>query len=228
MSHITRASLLFVLLITWMDFACEATPQEKPKNQREAILQGINELEQLYQQQLDDRWEALELNDVTKTLLEKPGMSRRILVQRLGGVTAESSLRIKIVLSSSESRLKQYKRDKAEYPKRIAQYRATLAAGPDGKLFSLGMHVNLSLQGARERTKRARRRVEKAKKLKGDAAEFHIPFSIASSTLDKQLWPDHWRIKSARGQYNLEEHLHLKRMPKSGRVRASWTASFPG
>ena len=227
MSQITRASLLWVFLFAWMSLDCEAAPQKNPKNQQEAIVQGINELEQLYQQQLDDRWAALQLDDVTKALLENPTGSRRALVHQLGGVTPESSLRIKSLIGGSETRIRQYKRDKAEYPDRIAQFRATLDAPSDKNLFSLGVRVNVSLQGARNRTKRAHSRLEEAKKLKDSAADIRETLASLLDRIEqqdkqtlgclKEIWENEtepWRVKSHRGEYNLEEHLHLKRMPK--------------
>ncbi len=227
MSQITRASLLWILLFTWMSLACGAAPQEKPKNQREVILEEINELERLYRQQLADRWEALKLNDVTQALLENPNASRRALVRRLGGVTAESSMGVKLAISSSETWLRQYEKDKAEYPKTIAEYRATLEAASDQNLLSLGMHVGISLRFARGRAPRARARLEEARKRKRDATETRKRLARSLDRIDqldkqtlallKQGWEaesDHWRIKQLRGQHGLEEHLHLKRMPK--------------
>ena len=222
-----KASWLLVLLIAWTGLACGAAPQEKPKNQREVILEEINELERLYRQQLEDRWEALELNDVTQALLENPNASRRALVRQLGGVTAESSMGIKLAIRSSETWLRRYEKDKAEYPKKIAEYRATLDAASDRNLFSLGMHVDISLQFARDRAPKARKRLEDARKLKKDAVEIRRRLAKLLDRieqLDKQALgylketeqgeTEPWRIKWRRGQYKVEEHFHLKRMPK--------------
>ena len=227
MRKFTIASLLFILPIVWIGLACGAAPQQKKRNQREAILQEINALEQLYRQQLDDRRKALELNDVAKALLENPDASRRDLVRQLGGVTAESSLRIKALISGSQSRIRRYKRNKAEYPKRIAEFRATLDRGSDRDLLGLGIHVNVALRTAKTTTQKARRDFEEAKQLKDNAPEIRealVSLLNRIEQLDKQAlnyfkqgWEgetDQWRIKQFRGQHNLEESLHLKRMPK--------------
>ena len=221
-----KASLLLVLLIAWIGLACGAAPPEKPKNQRAVILEEINELERLYQQQLEDRWAALELNDVAQALLGNPNVSRRALVRRLGGVTAQSSMGIKLAISSSERWLRQYEKDKAEYPKRIAEYRATLEAGKDGNLFGLGMRVGVALPFARGNTQRARERLEEARQLKRNAPEIRKELGSLLGQIGqldkqglgllKQGWEaesDHWRIKQLRGRHGLEEHLHLKRIP---------------
>ena len=222
-----KASWLLVLLMAWTGFACGAAPQEKSKNPREVILEEINELERLYRQQLEDRWEALGLNDVTQALLENPKASRRALVRQLGGVTAESSMGVKLAISSSEIWLRQYEKDKTEYPKRIAEYRARLEAASDRNRLLLGILVGVSLQFARGRAPKARKRLEEARKLKRDAAEIRKRLARwldRIEQLDKQAlallkqgWEaesDPWRIKQLRGQHGLEEHLHLKRMPK--------------
>lgn len=222
-----KVSWLLVLLMAWTGLACGAAPQEKPKNPRAVILEEINELEGLYRQQLADRWEALKLNDVTQALLANPSASRRALVRRLGGVTAESSIGVKLAISSSETWLRQYEKDKAEYPKTIAEYRGRLEAASDQNLLLLGMHVDVSLQFARGRAPKARKRLEEARKRKRDAAETRKRLARwldRIEQLDKQAlallkqgWEaesDHWRIKQLRGQHGLEEHLHLKRMPK--------------
>ena len=222
-----KASWLLVVLMAWTGLACAAAPQEEPKNPREVILEEINKLERLYRQQLEDRWEALELNDVTQALLENPKASRRALVRQLGGVTAESAIGIKVAISSSETWLRQYEKDKAEYPETIAEYRATLGAASDRDLLLLGMHVDISLQFARGRAPKARKRLEEARKLKKDAAEIRKTLARLLDRIEqldkqalgllKQGWEaetDPWRIKQLRGQHQLEEHLHLKRMPK--------------
>ena len=222
-----KASWLLVLLMAWTGLACGAAPQEKPKNPREVILEEINELERLYRQQLADRWEALELNDVTQALLANPKASRRALVGRLGGVTAESSMGVKLAISSSEIWLRQYEKDKAEYPKTIAEYRARLEAASDRNLFSLGMRVGVFLQFARGRAPKARKRLEEARKLKRDAVEIRKRLARLLNRIEQldrqalgylketeQAETEPWRIKWRRGQHEMEEHYHLKRMPK--------------
>ena len=85
----------------------------------------------------------------------------------------------------------------------------------------------MALRTAGTSTQKARKNFEEAKRLKDNAPEIRETLTSLLNRieqLDKQMlaylkegWEsetDHWRIKQLRGQYNLEEHLHLKRMPK--------------